>query len=127
MVNINSLARDRLRQVEFRPCYMMDNRPNETLIPDRSQAGSTMTAPTAYHWGVDDKYAAGGTKIKKIRGTENVSTETWNVRILRPAGMVGELTHEMDRYHWSILDLSEMRQKKFGEMSSDDRHKVYFI
>ena len=27
-------------------CYIMDNRPSETLTPDRSQPGLTMTAPT---------------------------------------------------------------------------------
>ena len=32
----------------------------------------------------------------------------------------------MDRYHWNIPGLCEMRWKNFGEMSSDDRHKVYF-
>ena len=47
MVRINSLERDGLRQAEFFPCSIMDNRPNETLIPDRSQPGLTMTAPTA--------------------------------------------------------------------------------
>ena len=36
------------------------------------------------------------------------------------------LTHEMDKYHWNILELCEMRWKNFGEMSTDGRHKVYF-
>ena len=35
------------RQAEFCPCYIMDNRPNETIIPDRSESGLAMTAPTA--------------------------------------------------------------------------------
>ena len=48
------------------------------------------------------------------------------MRTLRPAGKLEEPTHEMDRYHWSILGLCEMRWKNFGEMSSDDRPKVYF-
>ena len=32
----------------------------------------------------------------------------------------------MERYHLNILGLCEMRWKNFGEMSSDDRHKVHF-
>ena len=35
-----------------------------------------------------------------------------------------ELTYEMDKYHWN--GLCEMRWKNFGDMSSDDRHRVYF-
>ena len=31
---------------------------------------------------------------------------------------------EMDKYHWNILVLCEMRWKNFGEMSSDDKHKI---
>ena len=45
---------------------------------------------------------------------------------LRPAGKLEELTHEMDRYHGNILGFSQIRWKNFGEMSPDDRHKVYF-
>ena len=32
VVSINSLERDRLRQAEFCPCYIMDNRPNGFLV-----------------------------------------------------------------------------------------------
>ena len=122
MVSINSQERDGLRQAEFCPCYIMDNRPNETLIPDRSQPGLTMTASTASHWGVGHKCATGGTKVKKIKGRENISIGTWNVRTLRPAVKL----EEMDRYHLNIPGLCAMRWKNLCEMSSDDRHKVYF-
>ena len=37
-----------------------------------------------------------------------------------------QLTHAMSRYHWNIVGLCEMRWKNFGEMSTDDGHKVYF-
>ena len=57
---------------------------------------------------------------------ENISLGTWNVRFFGPAAKLKELTYEMDRYHWNILELCKMRWKKFGEMSSDDRHKIYF-
>ena len=42
-------------------------------------------------------------KVKKIRGRENISIGTWNVRTVRPAGKLKELTHEIDKYHWNIL------------------------
>ena len=83
MVNINSLERDGLRQTELCPRNTMMMNTNNTLIPDRSQPGSTMTAPTVRHRHVGDKYATGVRKIKKIRGRENISVGTWNVR---PAG-----------------------------------------
>ena len=62
----------------------------------------------------------------KIRGRENISVGTWNVRTLRPAGKLEQLTHAMGRYHWNIGEVCEMRWKNFGEMSIDDGHKVYF-
>ena len=121
MVNINSLERDGLYQAELclRNTMMMNT--NETLIPDRSQPRITMTAPT-----VSDKYATGVPKIKKIRGRQNISVGTWNVRTLRPAGKLGQLTHAICRYHWNIVGLCEIPWKNFGEMSTDDGHKVYF-
>ena len=66
VVNINSLEKNGLRQAEFCPCYIMDNKPDEALIPDRSQPGLTMTAPTAGQSGVDGKYTYCVTKVKKI-------------------------------------------------------------
>ena len=48
------------------------------------------------------------------------------MRPLRPAGKLEQLTHAMRRYHWNIVGLCEMRWKNFGEMSTDDGHKVYF-
>ena len=65
-------------------------------------------------------------KIKKIRSRENFAIGTRNVRTLRPAGKLEQLTHAISRYHWNIVGLCEMRWKNFGEMSTDDGHKVYF-
>ena len=45
---------------------------------------------------------------------------------MRPAGKLEELFHGTDKNHWHILGLFEMHWKNFGEMSTDDRHKVYF-
>ena len=83
-----------------------------------------MTALIVRHRDVDDNYATGVPKIKKIRGRENIAVG--NVRTLRPAGKLEQLTHAMIRYHWKIVRLCEMRWKNFGEMSKDDGHRVYF-
>ena len=57
MVNINSLERDGLRQAELCPRHTMKMKTKNTLKPDRSQPGITMTAPTVRHRDVGDKYA----------------------------------------------------------------------
>ena len=46
MVNVNSLERDGLRQAELCPRHTMMMNTKNNLIPDRSQPGITMTAPT---------------------------------------------------------------------------------
>ena len=48
----------------------------------------------------------------KLRGREDITIATWNVRTLRATGKVEELLHEMDRYKLSSLGLCEMRWKK---------------
>ena len=73
MVNINSLERDGLRQAELCPRHTMMMNTKTNLIPDRSQPGITMTAPTVRHRDVGDKYATGVPKIKKIRGRSNIA------------------------------------------------------
>ena len=49
---------------ELCPRKTMMMNTNNTLIPDRSQPGITMTAPTVRHRDVGDKYATGVPKIK---------------------------------------------------------------
>ena len=48
------------------------------------------------------------------------------MRTLRPAGKLEQLTHAMGRYPWNIVGLCEMHWQNFGEISTDDEHKVYF-
>ena len=75
-----------------------------------------------------DKYATGvftSTGIK-MRPRNNITVGTWNVRTLRTAGKLEELSHEMSRYRWNVLGLCEVRWKSFGEITSDEGHKLYF-
>ena len=54
-----------------------------------------------------------------------ITIGTWNTRILRAAGKLQELTHEMDRYRWNILGLCEMRWENFGETTTEEGHTVF--
>ena len=85
---------------------MMKNFSN-TLLPERSQPGITMTAPTVRHRDAGDKYTTSVPKTKKIRGWENISVGTWNVKTLRPAGKLEQLNQAMGRYY--IVESDEMR------------------
>ena len=60
---------------------------------------------------MNDKCATG----VHLRGGEDITIVTWNVRTLREPGKVQEVLHEMDRYKRSILGLCEMRWKTSGE------------
>ena len=64
-------------------------------------------------------------RTKKIRGRENIPIGTWNMRPLRPARILEQLTHAMIRYRKNIVRLCKMRWNNFGEMSTDDGHTVY--
>ena len=88
---------------------------------DRSRSGTTTAFPVGHQFG-NDKYDTGA----KLRGREDITIATRNVRTLRAAGKVEELLHEMDQYRWSILGLCEMRWKKSGEIPTDGVHRVYF-
>ena len=90
-------------------------------IPDQSRPGTT-TAFHVGHQGGNNKRATGA----KLRGREDITIATWNVRTLRAAGKMEELLHEMDRYKWSTLGLCEMRWKKSGETPTDGGHRMYF-
>ena len=48
------------------------------------------------------------------------------MRSLRPAGKLERLTYAMRRYHLIIVGSARCAGKNFGEMSTDDGHKVYF-
>ena len=72
-------------------------------IPDWSPPGPTRTALSAVYQDGGVKHATGASS--KIRGRDNITIGTWNTRILRAAGKLQELTHEIDRYRWNVLGL----------------------
>ena len=110
----------RLVHCSYQNCELSHNK-IRISIPDRLQPGTTTAFPVG-HQGGNDKCATGA----KLRGREDITIATWNVRTLRAAGKVEKLLHEMDRYKWSIVGLCEMRWKKSGEIRTDGGHRVYF-
>ena len=77
-----------------------------------------MTAPTVRHRDVGDKYATGVPKIKKIRGRENIAVGTWNVRTLRPAGKLEQLTHAMS----SLTTRKPQQRTKHSKLGRKNSH-----
>ena len=64
-------------------------------------------------WGAGDECATGvtststKTSTKKIRGRDDISIATWNVKTLAQTGRLQEVTHELDRYTWHVVGLCE--------------------
>ena len=79
-------------------------------IPDRPSPGLQRAAPSAVYQGGGGKCATDIPNYK-ISARSNIIMGTWNVRTLREAGKLDELTHETNRYRWNILGLCEVRWK----------------
>ena len=95
---------------------------NET--PDRSRPGSTTTAHTTGNpQGGCEKLATGVT-IKLP--TAGITIGTWNVRTLYATGKTAELTHELDKYKWTVVGLCEVRWTGFGEITTANGHKIWY-
>ena len=101
--HVFDLERDGLRKGCTLPKTHHAMTTHNHTIPDRSPPGSTRTAPSAAHQDGGVKCATGASS--KIRGRDDITIGTWNIRTLKPAGKLQELTHEMDRYRWNILGL----------------------
>ena len=98
-------------------------------IPARPSPGLTRAASPTAHQGGDGKCTTGApqpTPPFKLKGRSDIIIGTWNVRTLHATGKVKELTHEMERYQWNVIGLCEVRWKNFGELSTEEGHKIYF-
>ena len=76
-------------------------------IPARTSPGLKRSASFIAHQDNNEKLATEEYKIKTRRNETYIGT--WNVRTLREDGKLEELTHELDRYRWNVLGLSEVR------------------
>ena len=91
-------------------------------MPDRSRPGSPTTArPIGTSQDGRDKSATGVPPNPIRLQTQATTIGTWNVRTLHACGKLQELTHELKRYRWDILGLSEVRWTGFGETTTEMR------
>lgn len=66
------------------------------------------------------------TTISSLRlPKENTIIGTWNVHTLCAYGQLKELTHELARYSWDIIDLVEVRWTGIDEMVTEEGHKLW--
>ena len=117
------MERDGLRHATLPKTLHMKMTTTTQSIPAWSSPGTRTSPSVAGHQDWGEKYATDGPKALRTR---NITTGTWNVRSLKTAGKVEELTHEMKRYRWNILGLCEVRWKNFGETSTPEGHRLFF-
>ena len=118
------MERDGLRHATLPKTHHMKMTTTSQSIPARSSPGTRIAPSVAGHQDGGEKYATDGPI--SLHARNNITIGTWNVRSLRAAGKVEELTHEMKRYRWNILGLCEVRWKNFGETSTPEGHKLFF-
>ena len=103
----------------------MKSKKQKDSIPDRSRPGLPTTALSTSPRSGSDKCATGVPHSIKL-ARERTTIGTWNVRTLYACGKVKELTHELQHYRWDVIGLSEVRWTNFGEMRTDEGHKIWF-
>ena len=109
----SGMERDWLRHATLPKTYHIKMTTTTQSISARSSPYTRTTPSVAGHQDGGEKYATDGPK--SLRARNNNTIGTWNVRSLRAAGKVEDLTHEMKRYQWNILGLCEVRWGKNGE------------
>ena len=112
------------------PCGITLDTPHDDEDKQRYYTGSVVarqkSTPSAGHQGRGDKYATGKQTTKKIRGRENITIGTRNVRTLNSTGKVKELTYGMTRHNWHVTGLCGVRWKYIRETITDESHKIYY-
>ena len=105
----------------------MNSQQYNNIIPARTSTGLTRSASFIAYQDKDVKLATDEKTIKKIKTRHNTYIGTWNVRTLRVDGKLEELIHELDRYRWNLLGLSEIRKKGINEIQTLEGHKLYYV
>ena len=94
----------------------------QNYIPDQSRPGSTTTA-----FSIDSQDGNAKLATEKVNLVREQSTfGTWNVRTLNNDGKVHELVHALSTYSWNVIGLSETHWTGFGELTTDEGHKIWF-
>ena len=120
----SGLERDGLHHTTLRKTHHMKMTTTTQSIPAQSSPGTKTALAVAGHQDGGERYATDGPKL--LRARNNITIGTWNVRLLRAAGKVEKLTHEMKKYWWNIRGLCEVCWKHFGETSTPEGHKLFF-
>ena len=92
----SGMERDGLRHATLPKTHHMKMTTTSQSIPARSSPGTRTTPSVADHQDGGEKYAA--VRPTSLRARNNITIGTWNVRSLKAAGKVEELTHKMKRY-----------------------------
>ena len=117
----SGMERDGLRHATLPKTHHMKMTTTIQSMPARLSP-RTRTAPSvAGHQDGGEKYATDGPN--SLRARSKITIGTWNVRSLRAALKVEELTHYTKRYRWNILGLCEVN---CGEISTPEGHKLFF-
>lgn len=93
--------------------------------PDRRTPGQTSSAPLTSRQVRGSSQNADELETT-IRPIKEFICGTWNVETLWKEGRLEELSYEMENYNWNILGLSEVRKKSYGEITSNQGHKLFF-
>ena len=110
----SGMERDGLNHATLPKTHHMKMTTTTQSISAQSSPG-TRTAPSvAGHQAGGEKYPTDGPK--SLRARNDITIGSWNVKSLRAAGKVEELTHEMKRHRWNILEVHW--KKNFGETST---------
>ena len=98
---------------------------NQQTILDWSLPWSTRSLPCTIHQDRGVRHATGA--LSKICGRGNITIGTWNMRTLRTAGKLQELTHQMDRYRWNILGLFDVKLQQRKVLTAEKKGKATTI
>ena len=119
------MERDGLRHATLPKTHHMKMTAATQSIQSRTSPRTRTALPVAGNQDGGEKYATDGPK--SLRARNNIAIGTWNVRSLRAAGKVEEITHDMKRFRWNILGLCEVRWKKRWRNVYAEGHKLFFF
>ena len=94
----SGMKRDGLHHATLPKAHYMKMTTTTQSIPAQSSPGTRTVPSAAGHQDGGGKCATDGPRLLHARN--NITVGTWNVRSLRAATKVEELTHEMKRYRW---------------------------
>ena len=104
--------------------YRIGRRPSEQgqRFPPSNQNGSDKLATGRKRL---QTTADNTSKEKLLKFKETTYIGTWNVRTLHATGTLEVLLHQLEKYKWSVMGLSETRWTDSGEINKDG-YKIIF-